>query len=194
MAIKSNEQLSEFFKDLANWIDWNSLINDDWLNTLKTYKNVTIPNNTMAAMNFLIMCMFIDLSIARFEGLLDGRKSVEMERAIIEHISWINALMSDNKELSEGEITKIVENTFYVLLKNYRAHQIKNDFTVSQNYLAHMLSTTKELGLPEDIWIDYIDERIKRFEKAEFRSKLGNILENSGMSKGRKEKDVFGYS
>ena len=124
----------------------------------------------------LIICMYIDLSLARIEDLLETRES-SFERDVIDHISYINSLIS-TKEKTKG----VMENAIYDLLEIYRTNQKQQNLTIAQNYLAYLANPDHGTNLPQEVWAEYINTQINEFEKRNFRLQLSKVLDSINRS------------
>src|SRR3989344_3970954 len=125
-------EIKKFSEIVANWINASSLVDDNWINAIKTYHAVELSDEDTIRIRMLIICMYIDLSLARIEDLLETRES-SFERDVIDHISYINSLIS-TKEKTKG----VMENAIYDLLEIYRTNQKQQNLTIAQNYLAYL--------------------------------------------------------
>lgn len=172
-------ELKKFSEIVGEWINANALVNDNWMNTLKTYHNIKISEEETRRIYMLMMCLFIELSLARFEDLLQPREKTSFEKAVIEHIAYINGIIYGLKNDVKEETKKTMENALHGLLEVYRKNRIEQNLTIPQNYLAFLANPSHETKLSEDIWSQYLNFHIELFEKRNFRLQLSKLLDES---------------
>jgi hypothetical protein len=177
--IDRENELKKLSEIVANWINANALVNDDWVNALKTYHNVEITKEDMGRMYMLVMCMYIELLLARLEDLLEPRERISFDKAVIEHISYINSLINfkaKDNDFTEEKAKTTMENSFYELLKIYRTNRQQQNLTIPNNYLAYLVHSSQGYKLSEEIWTEYINSHVGKFEERNFRNQLIIIL------------------
>lgn len=177
--IYRKNEIKKFSEIVANWINASSLVDDNWINAIKTYHAVELSDEDTVRIRMLIICMYIDLSLARIEDLLETRERVAFERDVIDHISYINSLIS-TKEKTKG--VGVMENSIYDLLEIYRTNQKQQNLTIAQNYLAYLANPDHVTNLPQEVWAEYINTQINEFEKRDFRLQLSKILDSISRS------------
>ena len=172
--------LKEFSEKVAEWISINALVNDNWVNTLKTYHNIEITGDETLRICMLMKCMYIELVLARFEDLLEPREKTAFEKAVIEHIAYFDSMFSTTVgDGKRDEVKKKAENIVYGLLELYRRNRQEQNLTIPQNYLAYLANPSHGTKLSEEMWNEYITNHIKEFEDKNFRIQLMKSLDKN---------------
>lgn len=154
---------------------WNqTYLSQDWISHLKTYYKIDLPGEKLFTIHQLTLEMFIELFISRIENIIDNKEYLEeIEVSLISSAmkKWLGELPKDHIETEHKKFINLCVDA----IKKHRSSEEKNNLTIPQEY-CYSLRSCLDKKIPDQIIIDYLEDKIEQFEKSNFREELAEKL------------------
>ena len=167
--------IKEFSESAGVTIYGQSTVSDDWLNQLKTYKNITIEDKKTAYMWMITIALFVELLASRTEDIVNSRERSTVEKLVIDRVVELIKLVNfrDNKDANKQK--DWFYETIAGMIADSRAKQQKEGTSIIDFYQSVFVGSFGDI-VPDEFLIEYISFKVKTFESLNFRNRLHDRL------------------
>ena len=180
MKKQKNDVIINFASKASGTIVGAASVSNDWINQLKTYRNVELTDGDTALIWIWTIAMYTELLLARVEDILDSKELALLES---EMLNWnvkgvTNLGLEHTKDKNLLEERKVfITETLEEVIKRARGERGKNNRTIPEIYNDFFLNShTFGKKIPPDILSDYLVSQIESFEARNLRNELWNKL------------------